>query len=242
MMLLVIDAGNSFVKWAYHDGREWLNQSRVELDIFCANSTHFLTCKANPILLSNVAGRRFHDVMTHAMPGTTLRWIKSEPYRCGVSNHYDDPAQLGSDRWAALIAARGITKAPCIIVSVGTALTVDMLSASGVFMGGMIAPGPALMRQSLAQGTDAIQPASGKAVPNPSNTADAVETGVMYAMTGAIERAVSIFEAEQDARATILMTGGAANIVAPFLNRPHQVVDNLVLEGLLVLSREETQK
>lgn len=241
-MLLAIDAGNSFVKWGYHDGSAWLNQARENVSTFCADPLHYLDREADSIMISNVAGAGFRDAMMRAMPKAGLRWVQAEAHACGVSNQYDDPTQLGSDRWAALIAVRAMTASPCIVASIGTALTVDMLSASGAFLGGMIAPGPGLMRQALAQGTDAIQAAGGKVMLFPTNTADAVETGVLYATVGAIERTAAAFEARAETRAKMILTGGAANIIAPFLNRPCQVVDNLVLEGLLALSREEAQK
>lgn len=241
-MLLAIDAGNSFVKWGYHDGRVWLSQARADLPAFCAAPLQYLDQIPNTVLVSNVAGGAFRDAMAREMPGCKIGWVRAAAQACGVSNQYDDPTQLGSDRWAALIAARAMTASPCIVASIGTALTVDMLAASGAFLGGMIAPGPRLMRQALAQGTDAIQAAGGKVAPFPTNTADAVETGVINATVGAIERTAAAFEARAETRAKMILTGGAANIIAPFLNRPCQVVDNLVLEGLLVLSREEAQK
>jgi type III pantothenate kinase len=174
-----------------------------------------------------------------ALPNSDLCWAKAEAQACGVSNHYDNPAQLGSDRWAALIAARAITTAPCLVASIGTALTVDMLAENGAFLGGLIVPGPQLMREALAHGTDAIQPPPGNFVTFPTNTADAVQTGMIYALLGTIEQAAAAFEEKQDVSVACILTGGAANLITPYLNRPHQLVDNLVLEGLLVLAKEE---
>lgn len=238
-MLLAIDAGNSFVKWSYHDGRAWLSQQRASLAAFCADPLHYLDTPPTRVVISNVAGTGFQEVLTRAMPSSVLYWAKAEAHACGVSNQYDTPAQLGSDRWAALIAARAITSAPCLVVSIGTALTVDMLAENGAFLGGLIAPGPQLMREALAHGTDAIQPPGGQVVPFPTNTPDAVQTGVIYALLGTIERAAAIFEAKQAARVACILTGGAANLITPYLNRPYQLVDNLVLEGLLIMAKEE---
>ena len=239
-MLLTIDAGNSFVKWAYHDGHVWVSQQRASLAAFCADPLHYLDKSPTRVVISNVAGNTFQEAVVRALPSSTLYWIKAKPKACGVQNQYDIPAQLGSDRWAALIAARAITFAPCLVVSIGTAMTVDMLAENGDFLGGLIAPGPYLMREALASGTEAIQAQAGKIAPFPSNTADAVETGVIYALLGAIERAATLFEAKQGAGVACILTGGAANLIAPYLNRPYQLVDNLVLEGLLILAREET--
>lgn len=238
-MLLAIDAGNSFVKWGYHDGRDWVSHQRASLAAFCADPLQYLDRSPTRVVISNVAGIAFQDALQRALPNSALNWVKAKSSACGVSNQYDTPAQLGSDRWAALIAARTITSAPCLVVSIGTALTVDMLAENGTFLGGLIAPGPQLMREALAHGTDAIQPLGGQVVPIPTNTADAVQTGVVYAVLGAIERAAATFEARQDAGIACILTGGAANLITSYLNRPYQLVDNLVLEGLLVMAKEE---
>mgnify|MGYP001610684833 CR=1 FL=1 len=238
-MLLAIDAGNSFVKWGYYDGRDWVSHQRASLAAFCADPLQYLDRHPTRVVISNVAGTAFQDALLRAFPSSVLCWVKAEARACGVSNHYDNPTQLGSDRWAALIAARTITSAPCLVVSIGTALTVDMLAENGAFLGGLIAPGPQLMREALAHGTDAIQPLGGQVVPIPTNTADAVQTGVIYALLGTIERAAATFEAKQGAGIACILTGGAANLIAPYLNRPYQLVDNLVLEGLLVMAKEE---
>ena len=238
-MLLTIDAGNSFVKWAYHDGHVWVSHERASLATFCADPLHFLDKSPTRVVISNVAGNPFQEALVRAFPSSTLYWIKAKPKACGVHNQYDIPAQLGSDRWAALIAARGIASAPCLVVSIGTAMTVDMLAENGDFLGGLITPGPQLMREALTHGTNAIQASPGKLASFPTNTADAVETGVLYALLGAIERAGALFEADRGVGVACVLTGGAANLIAPYLNRPYQLVDNLVLEGLLILSREE---
>lgn len=238
-MLLAIDAGNSFIKWGYHDGRDWVSHQRASLAAFCADPLHYLDRHPTQVVISNVAGKAFQETVVRVFPSSILYWVKAEARACGVSNQYDTPAQLGSDRWAALIAARAITSAPCLVVSIGTALTVDMLAENGAFLGGLIAPGPQLMREALAHGTHAIQPPVGRFVPFPTNTADAVQTGVIYALLGTIERAATTFEAKQGASVACILTGGAANLIAPYLNRPYQLVDNLVLEGLLVMAKEE---
>lgn len=238
-MLLLIDAGNSFVKWAYHDGGAWLHQRRAALVDFCADPLAHLDKIPAHVAISNVAGTTLQTVLTRNLPDCTLHWVKAKAQSCGVRNQYEMPAQLGSDRWAALIAAHAISVSPCLVVSVGTAMTVDMLSESGVFLGGLIMPGPQLMRDALAQGTNAIQVPSGHINALPVNTADAVETGVVYALIGAIERAAAGFDKKQPGKVGCILTGGAANLIAPHLNRPYQLVDNLVLEGLLLIAQEE---
>lgn len=240
-MLLAIDAGNSFVKWGYHDGRTWHAQQRAALADFCADPRHYLAIEAARGIVANVAGDRLRVPLASALPGVALRWVQAEREACGVINSYAQAERLGADRWMALIGARAITREPCIVVSAGTALTVDLLAEDGHFLGGAIAPGLQLMHEALVGGTIAIQPSPGSVTPRPINTADAVHTGVMYALLGVIEKMAQSFEEKVKRPVGCVLTGGAAYKIAPYLNRPAQLVDNLVLEGLLLLAQKENQ-
>lgn len=237
-MLLAIDAGNTDVKYAFHDGHTWLLQQRVALNDFCVAPKQYLQQLPKQVLIANVAGPQFKLALEAAFPTNSLQWVKSTTHACGVTNLYDCPEQLGVDRWAMLIAARAVTQQPCVVASLGTALTVDMLLEEK-YLGGVIAPGLQLMRSALTQGTYAVQPSNGHIKWLPTNTADAVATGLLYAILGVIEK--SIFELEKHTQRPVLciLTGGNAPDVAPYLNRPVQVMDNLVLDGLLQLTRTE---
>lgn len=239
MKLLAIDAGNSFVKLAYHDGNAWMNRQQMPLTEFCQAPIQFLPYPAEKILLSNVSGNPVHVLIESVFPGQVVQEILSLPYACGVRSLYEHPEKLGTDRWAMLIAARAMTPADCLIVSLGTALTVDMLTSDGRFLGGVIAPGLHLMRTALAQGTDAVAPQPGQVTRFPCNTADAVQTGLVYAALGVIEKTLAEFETQCQQTVSCILTGGGASTIAPYLNRPFQVVDNLVLEGLRLLAEPE---
>jgi type III pantothenate kinase len=239
MLLLAIDAGNTFVKWAYHDGQSWRHPQRVLLADFYRNPKQYLQHRAQRMLVANVAGSAVQAAIETIFPGQVVQWVKASSHACGVSNQYAAPEQLGADRWAMLIAARAMTQADCIVVSLGTALTVDMLAHDGRFLGGVIAPGMRLMRTALAQGTAAVAPPPGQVTRFPGNTADAVQTGLVYATLGVIEKTLAEFEAQCQQPVSCILTGGGADRIAPYLNRPFQVVDNLVLEGLRLLAQQE---
>ena len=151
------------------------------------------------------------------------------------------PAQLGADRWASLCAARRRSLADdlfppaCVVVNAGTAVTVDALDADGVFRGGLILPGLRLMLRALAENTAALKVTPGEMRPFPDNTADALYSGAMSAVCGAIES----MRRRVDPRAEQVrcyLAGGSAAEIAPHLNAPVEVVDNLVLEGVLALA------
>jgi len=239
MQLLAIDAGNTFVKLAYHDGQVWQHPQRVLLADFCCDPAQYLQYPAQQIVVANVAGSPVQAAIASIFPEQVVQWVKASSHACGVRNQYTVPEQLGVDRWAMLIAARALTQADCVVVALGTALTVDMLAQDGRFLGGVIAPGMQLMRAALAQGTDAVAPPPGQVTPFPNNTADAVQTGLVYAALGVIEKTLAKFEAQCQQPVSCILTGGGADWIAPYLNRPFQVVDNLVLEGLRLLAQQE---
>ena len=160
---------------------------------------------------------------------------------CGVTNDYARPSQLGADRWASLIAAwqrsntTELFPPACVVVNAGTAVTIDVLDAQGVFRGGLILPGVRLMLQTLAENTAALKSAPGEFRDFPDNTADALHSGAMQAICGAVEQMRRQIDTNP-AQVRVYLAGGAAMELAPHLNPPIEVVDNLVLEGVLALA------
>ncbi len=161
--------------------------------------------------------------------------------RCGaVRSGYRDPAQLGFDRWAALIGAW--TRCPghaAVVVDCGSAVTVDGLRADGQHLGGVIFPGLAMMAEAFYARTGFdIQTADTDADLAATSTADAVAAGARFAVLGGIERAVRAW-CERLPGAALWLTGGDAPTLAPDLPVTLQQVPYLVLEGLgQILERE----
>jgi type III pantothenate kinase len=234
-MNLLIDAGNSRVKWGWHDGRRWTNIATVSLIEFAASSDHinpFSATHENPacIVISNVAGPGAHQLLVNwtSIFDAEPLWLQGEAERCGVRNRYTDPGQLGSDRWAALIAARALEAETCLVVNAGTATTIDMLSAEGEFLGGLILPGVELMRFVLHEHTGRLPIHEGRYVDQPRNTIDAIESGCRHAQAGAVER---LYRAVGE-KAPCLVSGGGGPALIELLSVPARYVENLVLEGL----------
>jgi len=241
-MNLVIDAGNSRVKWGWHDGSQWANVATVSLIEFAAANhdiNPFAATHEDPerIVISNVAGEGAHQLVvnwTSIFEATPL-WLRGEPARCGVRSRYDDPGQLGPDRWAALIAARALHDGDCVVVNAGTATTVDMLSAEGEFLGGVILPGVDLMRFVLHEHTGKLPIQEGRFRSRPTCTLDAIETGCRHAQAGAVERVVR----SAAPGALCLVSGGAGQALIEQLDIPTRYVENLVLEGLARVAASE---
>jgi type III pantothenate kinase len=241
-MILAIDAGNSRVKWGWHDGRSWSGLATVSLIEFAAANHHvnpFAATHEDPerIVISNVAGEGAHQLIvnwTSVFDAEPL-WLKGEESRCGVRSLYERPEQLGPDRWAALVAARAVHAGPCLVVNAGTATTVDALSADGRFLGGLILPGVELMRFVLHEHTGRLPIQEGRFVATPRNTVDAIETGCRHAQAGAVERMSRLLGGE----AACLVSGGAGRQLIEQLEIPCQYIENLVLEGLARIALDE---
>ncbi|PWB55244.1 MAG: type III pantothenate kinase [Nitrosomonadales bacterium] len=237
MSILAVDAGNTRIKWARHAHGAWQEQgwtpaAQPQLEAQWAS----LKTPAR-IIVSNVAG----SATGHAIASASQRWgippqfIRPQPSQCGVSNAYSEAERLGSDRWAALIAAHHLHPGrDLLVVQAGTAVTIDTLSAKGHFLGGMIVPGLRLMLDALARSTAGLARQDGEIRPFPINTADAMMSGAANAIAGAVERGFRQLEA----RPLCLISGGDADILLPLLDIPIQKTGQLVLEGLLQIALE----
>ena len=166
-----------------------------------------------------------------------LHVLRASESRAGVRNGYHTPSQLGSDRWASLIGAHAAWPGEhLLIVTLGTATTVEALQADGDYLGGLIAPGPALMLQSLAQGTaqlptlDATTPSGGQAFAR--STADAILRGCAAAQAGLVERSHAKLQARLGAPVRCVISGGARQALAQTLALPFTEHDQLVTAGL----------
>lgn len=239
-MRLLIDAGNTRIKWAVVDGARWVADGALAHDQTDAlrhiAADHAVAPSATGVNVAGPAvGASIHAALGAA--GVTPQWLRSSAQRGGVHNLYDDPTQLGADRWAALIGARAHHRGPCLVVSAGTATTVDLLASDGRFLGGLILPGEWLMRRALARDTAQLPLAEGEPQVTPRNTVDAIVTGCLYAQVGAIERMFRHIADQPDARC--LLAGGAADRLRPLLDLPCERVDHLVLRGLTIVSVED---
>lgn len=238
--MLLIDAGNSRIKWGWHDGGMWLKSGWVPTgDADQLEAAWSGLEKPRRILASNVAGDKVRRQIERACRewAVAVEWIAAATRQCGVTNYYERPDQLGPDRWAALIAAWSMLGSSCVVVNAGTAVTVDALSAAGVFLGGAIVPGQHAMRTALAQSTAALTQADGQYRAFPVNTADAVYTGVLMAMAGAVEHMRAVLAREQGGATVCLLSGGDADLLLPLLSGKTMKVDNLVMEGLLRIAK-----
>ena len=251
-MLLLIDAGNTLIKWAivpnstlvtleptswFHMGEIPHNEAEKLQHLWPqVLSGHVI----RRVLVSNVAGdaakKQLSRLISKLQPQPTdISWFASAPALAGVTNNYADFSRLGSDRFASLVGARAIfPDENLVVVTCGTATTIDTLTSDGTFIGGMILPGLRLMANSLF-GNTAQLPDIGQMTENipafATDTISAIRNGCMTAQAGAIERAVTVHARHLD-NVHCILSGGAAKLVMPYLSIHAQIVDNLVLVGL----------
>ena len=238
-MLLLVDAGNTRVKWAIaREGAalgEWIAAgAALHADLDAAGAgwhAHGVT----RAIVSNVAGPEVRARLAALLAPIEAEWFASSASRAGLTNGYRAPERLGCDRFAAAIGARALAPGQALVVATcGTATTVDAVSPDGRFVGGMILPGLALMAGALARNTAQLPQATPGAAPPPlfaDNTNDAIVSGCLSAQAGAIERAV-LAHGECHGQAACIVSGGAAPYIAPALKLAHRTVDNIVLVGL----------
>jgi type III pantothenate kinase len=246
---LLIDIGNTFLKWGlFRTGTDGVaRENRLEsghalLEEIPALAAQFTKFRApTKIVISNVAGTRVRSTMIRVIEvwpdAPAPHWVIPQAEQCGIVNRYRNPAQLGSDRWAALIGARQFLGAkPALVVVCGTATTIDFLTADGVFEGGVILPGVGLMLRALHMHTAALPDADGEYVEAPTQTVDAIASGCQHAQAGAIERLYHLYTPNQPGL-ICLLSGGAARALSPRLTIPFELQDNLVLEGLFRIAQ-----
>lgn len=242
---LVLDLGNSRMKWGLHGPWGWMSAGVTPNNEIGSLALRDWQNLPRPVRVVgvNVAGEaaRVRVEAQIARWRLTPRWLTASAAACGVTNGYQTPGQLGADRWASLVAARQRTLGielfppPAIVVNAGTAVTVDALDGDGRFLGGLIMPGLRLMVRALAENTASLKMPPGAFAQFPDNTPDALYSGAVQAVAGAIEQMRA--HLHHDPRhAQCFLAGGAAQEIAPHLTPPVEVVDNLVLEGVLALA------
>lgn len=252
MAFLAIDIGNTRLKWALYEaarpGAAVLSQGAEFLDhIERLAEGPWATLPTPASMLGCVvagdAVRRRAEEQIEERFDFSPRWVVSTSAEAGLVNGYDHPTRLGADRWVAMIGARhrmlsqGAPR-PMVVVMIGTAVTVEAIDADGRFLGGLILPGHGIMLRALESGTAGLHVPTGEVREFPTNTSDALTSGGTYAIAGAVERMVQHVRAHCGAEPACYMTGGAGWKMAPAMNGHFDLVESLIMDGLLVIAQD----
>jgi type III pantothenate kinase len=242
-MMLLVDIGNTRVKWATcTEGRLASQQAAAHAGWTVADwqRTLFGGAPVERVLAVTVAGAQSRDALLAAARGagvTYLDFVAAAAQAAGVRNAYGQPHLLGADRWAAAIGAYHLAGGACCVADIGTAATIDAVDAYGQHLGGFIVPGPALMMRSLHSGTSDLAAhtaasTTGAALHFADNTRDAIERGCRIALAALVDRACADLARRGGAPPRLYCTGGAAADVMPYVLAAHESVPDLVLQGL----------
>jgi type III pantothenate kinase len=251
MNWLLLDAGNTRLKWARARGDRLRGHGAIAYAPLASFDDRLRrrllrTGACDRVLAASVAGgdveRRIRRAL-RAAGRPTPQFVHSTRRAAGVLNAYAEPWRLGVDRWVALIGARRRYpgKALCI-VSVGTALTLDLLAADGRHLGGAIVPGPELMVRALLERTAGIRRRARGGHGAARNlyardTRGAIEAGARHACAALIERAVVVGARRLGRRPALVLAGGGVSPLWPLLRGPRRRCDELVMYGLLALAQ-----
>ncbi len=250
MNLLLIDAGNSRIKWmrsgqGAFDATSVVSVTHDAIDGLAAAWSASHSMGIDAAWISNVAGAAVGTALERqvvaAFGSVPVHVVVPEAVACGVANGYRHPALLGPDRWAAVLGAAALfTHGDVLVCSFGTATTIDLLSRErdATFVGGLILPGIDTMRRSLAHDTARLPMAEGAIRPFGTTTEDAIASGVATAQAGSVQLAWQRAQARITGSSRTLhgiATGGGAELMRAMLDEagmPFTTVPHLVLRGL----------
>lgn len=241
-MKLLLDLGNTRLKWALWDGalgpvRAELHQDRP-LDLFLAQvwpAVEEVWLAAVP-RLADAEGWNA-AVLAHC--GLLPKFAHSRADWRGLRSAYAEPQRLGIDRWLAMVALWQQGCAPFLVVSGGTALTVDRVAADGRHLGGIIAPGYGSTLASLLKvtATPGQPPPSFDPRALGTSSESAIRQGALFAALGAVERCLQLPGVDPGEQR--ILTGGDALVLQAHLPGTWSLRPELVLEGLLALAIAE---
>ncbi len=241
-MILEVDMGNTRLKWRIRDRQTKLSQGFIGSEESLASLESQIASyrgSIKAVYVVSVVGDELEQrfaAWSLACLGLQSQFARTSAI-CGVvRNGYREPLRLGVDRWLAINAAYKLINDACVVISCGTAVTVDLLAADGKHLGGFIGPGLRLMSASLTSGTRKI--VLDRDVPElhllpAANTNEAVYSAIAAMLTGLIDNGVRQLLAHSgDFECQLIFTGGDADKLLPFYPQARLVPD-LVLDGLV---------
>ena len=245
-MNLLIDAGNSRIKWAIDGDNHWssgvckragfadalknlIDQKQIDQNM---NSI-------NKIVVSSTRNQNYNQqlsVLLDELFNQSAEFVQAERRQYGIINRYEPVSSLGSDRWAAIVAARSMSNSPSIVIDCGTAVTVDAVNAEGLFEGGVIFPGVNLALQSLNQADNLNLANKAEADVFGLTTDQAMYSGVLYSIAWGIDGIVQQMRKSLGYSVNVYLCGGDMDKFSELLE--HNVIKDseLVLKGLKIIA------
>lgn len=250
-MLLVVDAGNTNVVMAVHDGTGWRGTWRIATEPQRTSDEYAVWLLA----LLGHAGIRRQDI-SGAVIGTVVPaalyhlrrlvrdWFEVEPLIArssldwGFDIRMDNPDEVGADRLLNALAAHQKYHGPLVVIDFGTATTFDVVHGDGAYIGGVIAPGINLSIEALHRAAARL-PRIGIGRPQSvigRSTIPAMQSGIFWGYVGMVEGLVARIQAEFEGKLKVIGTGGLAPLLAEGTTVIERIDPDLTLDGLRMLA------
>jgi type III pantothenate kinase len=252
-MLLVVDVGNTQTHFGlFRDGENTVSQHWRFATVRDSTGDELAAALAN---LLGLRGLAFTDVdrsiVSSTVPQLSHQWTQMARHyllhemlvvgptiRTGMPIRIDNPHEVGADRLANAVAAYDHVKNTCVVVDFGTAITYDIVSAAGEYLGGIITPGAQISIDALyehAAKLPKVELAEPRALIGKS-TVDAIRSGIVYGFAGQVEGIVRRLRGELGASTYVIATGGLAGLLVPHVREAIDEVDDLLtLTGLRLI-------
>jgi len=242
--MLLIDVGNSRLKWCFYESVQAASECSSH-DYLKDNVASLLVnvlgdVKPQSVWISCVAGESLEKQLTSWF----LKYWKITPVfaqtqasSMGLTNAYQKVSNLGVDRWLAMLAAWRLYRQAVCVIDCGTAITLDVVNATGEHQGGLILPGQRLLQQSLQVETSAIEQVTETDMLLANDTADAVGAGCRLMVSKSIPSIVKEFERHFDIEFLCVLTGGDSHLLMPEF-KCYEQREDLVLFGLYLMASQ----
>lgn len=241
MTHLYVDVGNTRLKWAVYQ-QDALQvappvEHRQQDMVAILDEVWSALAVPNQVLVSCVASGQLREGIgnwTQQKWGVQAEFITSPAQGCNVKNGYQQPEQLGCDRWLAMVAARSIVQSAVLVIDCGSAITLDVVDGQGQHLGGLIVPGFNAMQSALAANTSlSIAPVRhGQSFRLGTTTQAGIELGITHAIAALVSRTLDWLQQERGINPACFITGGDARLLSSILEYEHTVDQDLVLKGL----------
>lgn len=238
-MLIAVDVGNSGAKAGAFDGAALCSMARFVVKDLSSPADLLGLLDLDPddvaaVVVVSVSEPQLAGFLAGAGRGAL---VLGRDLPILVANHYIDPAEVGADRLVNCAAAHEIAGGAAVAVDLGSAVTVDAVSADGVFLGGAIGPGLPSLRAGLRFAAPALpewvrEPPFAEL---PGSTRQAVNWGILHGLAGMVDRLIEKVGGAVPAGAPVILTGGDAGLVAGLLRVEPVVVPHLTLDGVRIL-------
>jgi type III pantothenate kinase len=244
-VVIAIDIGNSSMDFGVFEDEALVDRWRVAVDSTYTAERHKTLLVDS--LIERQVGSPSGAIASSVVRGVTDElkvaidslWglpliVASEGMDLGIDVCVPSPKQVGIDRLLAASEAYRMVSGPVVVADLGTAITVDVVSMGGCYLGGTITAGLRQVVKALSIGTSLL-PEAEVARPDSiigTSTLDCIRAGVVFGAAGAVDRLASDLVEEAGGAAEVLLTGGDACFLSPYLSVAHRVEDGLVLRGL----------